>query len=297
MQPPLPATVSSAATKTLPVQASRSLQILTQPSPATTVDPRGILKYVSPGPVSDEIESLVLFGAHDRRTRNSVWISEHITAESVAQSVAKRNNGAFAEDRNIPLPFRARMKDYHRSGYDRSHQAPAGNASWSQKAMDDTFKLSNMCPQVGEGFNRHYWARFEDFCRNLTQRYPSVRVITGPLYLPKQDEDGKWRVHYEVIGNPPNVAVHTHFYKIIYAENSTGEGSDEISIGAFVLPNARIDKETPLADFEVEVGIIERASGLELMSNLNDVYKRLCEEVSCDVNVRNFRKELVKSTL
>jgi len=61
-----------------------------------------------------------------------------------------------------------------------------------------------MCPQVGDGFNRDYWAHFEDFCRRLTIKYPSVRIVTGPLYLPKRDPaDGKWRVSYEVIGNPP----------------------------------------------------------------------------------------------
>ena len=107
-------------------------------------------------------------------------------------------------------PFRAKLKDYFRSGYDRGHQVPAADAKWSQEAMDDTFALSNMCPQVGNGFNRDYWAHFEDFCRRLTQRYPSVRIVTGPLYLPRKDPtDNKWYVKYEMIGNPPSVAVPT----------------------------------------------------------------------------------------
>jgi hypothetical protein len=33
----------------------------------------------------------------------------------------------------------------------------AADAKWSQDAMDGTFALSNMSPQVGEGFNRDYW--------------------------------------------------------------------------------------------------------------------------------------------
>ena len=32
---------------------------------------------------------------------------------------------------------------------------PAADAKMSQKAMDETFLLSNVAPQVGEGFNRH----------------------------------------------------------------------------------------------------------------------------------------------
>ena len=33
-------------------------------------------------------------------------------------------------------------------------QAPAGDHKGSQKAMDETFSLTNISPQVGQGFNR-----------------------------------------------------------------------------------------------------------------------------------------------
>ena len=169
---------------------------------------------------------------------------------------SERTLSIFVEDDAIPEKFRAKLKDYFRSGYDRGHQVPAADAKWSQQAMDDTFALSNMCPQVGEGFNRDYWAHFEDFCRRLTGRYPSVRIVTGPLYLPKKEADGKWRVSYEVIGNPPNVAVPTHFYKVIFAED--GRVGGNVSLGAFVLPNARIANDKPLQDFEVPLEAVER---------------------------------------
>jgi DNA/RNA endonuclease G (NUC1) len=38
---------------------------------------------------------------------------------------------------------------------------PAADAKQSQVAMSETFLLSNIAPQVGEGFNRHYWAYLE----------------------------------------------------------------------------------------------------------------------------------------
>lgn len=154
--------------------------------------------------------------------------------------------------------------------------------------MDQTFLLTNMCPQVGEGFNRDYWAHFEDFCRRLTNHYPSVRIVTGPLYLPRRDsQDGKWRVSYEVIGNPPNVAVPTHFYKVIFAED--GKTGGDVSLGAFVLPNAKIDNEKPLTNFEVPIEAIERASGLEFASKLPaQRRKKLCEQVTCSLLVRDY---------
>jgi endonuclease G len=223
---------------------------------ARPVDPNGLYQYGFPGPVSDLRAAASLTSAYDRRTRNPVWVVEHITPESLKNSNADRKHSVFVEDDAIPEKFRAKLKDYFRSGYDRGHQVPAADAKWSQQAMDDTFALSNMCPQVGEGFNRDYWAHFEDFCRRLTGRYPSVRIVTGPLYLPKKEADGKWRVSYEVIGNPPNVAVPTHFYKVIFAED--GKVGGQVSLGAFVLPNARIANDKPLQDFEVPLEAVER---------------------------------------
>ena len=157
--------------------------------------------------------------------------------------------------------------------------------------MDETFLLTNMCPQVGDGFNRDYWAHFEEFCRRLTKTYPSVRIITGPLYLPQKTPDGKWKVEYEVIGNPPNVAVPTHFYKIILGEGKGGSQAGSVAVGAFILPNKEISNNTPLTEFEVPVEVVERASGLEFLGKLDVASRRkLCGEIACSVTVREFQK-------
>ncbi|KAH7065959.1 hypothetical protein BKA63DRAFT_168103 [Paraphoma chrysanthemicola] len=275
--PPRPTPISSVPAIPRPVAAAR----------APPVDPNGVFQYGFPGPVNDLRPAASLTSTYDRRTRNPAWVAEHITPESLANSNADRKHSVFVEDISIPEKFRAKLKDYFRSGYDRGHQVPAADAKWSQEAMDDTFALSNMCPQVGDGFNRDYWAHFEDFCRRLTHSYPSVRVVTGPLYLPKRDADGKWRVSYEVIGSPPNVAVPTHFYKVIFAEDGTLGG--KVALGAFVLPNAVIANSKPLIDFEVPIEAVERASGLEFATKLApERRKRLCQEVSCSTIVKEY---------
>ncbi|KAI5780164.1 mitochondrial nuclease [Peziza echinospora] len=253
------------------------------------VDPSGLFQYGFPGAINDLAVRKALVSGYDRRTRNPAWVAEHITPESVASKGGDRKHSVFIEDESIPEMFRAKLKDYFRSGYDRGHQVPAADAKWDQQAMDETFYLSNMCPQVGDGFNRDYWAHFEDFCRRLTKSYPSVRIITGPLYLPKQGADGKWRVEYEVVGSPPNVAVPTHFFKVILGEDGTTGG--KVAVGAFVLPNAVISNRTPLTEFEVPVEIVERASGLQFLQKLEPARrKQLCAEVQCSIAVREFKK-------
>lgn len=290
--PPTPVTTTTTTTTVGPPRPS-PVPVPTTPVPAAAarrpppVDPNGLFQYGFPGPVADLRPADSLTSSYDRERRNPSWVAEHITPASLASSNADRKHSVFIEDTSIPEKFRAKLKDYFRSGYDRGHQVPAADAKWSQEAMDDTFALSNMCPQVGDGFNRDYWAHFEDFCRRLTGTYPSVRIVTGPLYLPKRDADGKWRVSYEMIGTPPNVAVPTHFYKVIFAEDGVAGG--KVALGAFVLPNARIDNKKPLTDFEVPVEAVERASGLEFASKLGpERRKRLCQEVSCSVIVKEY---------
>jgi len=90
------------------------------------------------------------------------------TAEHLTQSVLRKGSDAgdrsksnFTEDASIPAVFRAKLQDYFRSGYDRGHMVPAADAKLSQDAMDETFLLSNIAPQVGVGFNRHCQSRGE----------------------------------------------------------------------------------------------------------------------------------------
>ncbi|EGX93646.1 mitochondrial nuclease [Cordyceps militaris CM01] len=262
-----------------------STGVAAAPSP---VNPSGLFEYGFPGPVADVAARSALVSSYDRRTRNPHWVAEHITPASLARRDADRKHSTFLEDTAVPPQFRAGLKDYYRSGYDRGHQVPAADAKWSQQAMDDTFYLTNMCPQVGEGFNRDYWAHFEDFCRRLTVRYPSVRIVTGPLYLPRKDPaDNKWYVKYEMIGSPPSVAVPTHFYKVIFAED--GKAGGNVALGAFVLPNAPIDNNKPITDFEVPVEAVERASGLEFASKLPaQRRKRLCADTTCALVIKDY---------
>ncbi|OBT68168.1 hypothetical protein VE03_02323 [Pseudogymnoascus sp. 23342-1-I1] len=287
-QPPLttpsPPTPTTTLPAPVPFPGSLAAAAATLPSP---VDPAGLFQYGFPGPVADLATRNSLISSFDRRTKNPFWVAEHITPASLASREGDRKASVFLEDPSVPEKFRGKLKDYFRSGYDRGHQVPAADAKWSQDAMNDTFYLTNMCPQVGEGFNRDYWAHFEDFCRRLTTRYPSVRIVTGPLYLPKRDADGKWRVSYEVIGNPPNIAVPTHFYKVIFAED--GKVGGQVAIGAFVLPNARIPNDKPLSEFEVPVEAVERASGLEFATKLPvQRRKRLCVDTACSLVIKEY---------
>ncbi|XBW37303.1 hypothetical protein QEN19_002885 [Hanseniaspora menglaensis] len=252
-----------------------------------------------PGPLFDISQHNEFITCYDRERKIPKWVVEHITRSQLQLKMGDRKNSNFKEDQSVPLKYRSFLKDYFRSGYDRGHMAPAANNKHGQNNMDDTFLLTNMAPQVGDGFNRDYWAHLENFCRDLALKdFESIRIVTGPLFLPKLNkETGKFEVKYEVIGNPPNIAVPTHFYKIILAEKPTSfrAGSvDDVYVAAFVLPNDKISNAVPLTDFQTPVDAIERSSGLSLLSNTNNTkkIKDLCSSVQCKMVIREFNKNV-----
>lgn len=67
------------------------------------------------------------------------------------------------------------------------------------------------------------------------------------MYLPQREGDGKFYVRYQVIGKN-SVAVPTHFFKIVVFEM---EGTCSLAMEAYVMPNQKIDNETPLKAFMV----------------------------------------------
>lgn len=107
------------------------------------------------GPISDLFQRTAYTASFNRRDRIPHWVGEHLTAESLRRGQdVSRDKSRFTGDKAVPDLFRVYTNDYTNSGYDRGHMAPAGDAVSSQTAMDETFLLTNIAPQVGPGFNR-----------------------------------------------------------------------------------------------------------------------------------------------
>ncbi|XP_036953748.1 endonuclease G, mitochondrial isoform X2 [Acanthopagrus latus] len=185
--------------------------------------------------------------SYDPRTRTASWVIERLNPTSL-NGPSDRKYCDFKEDDSVHEFHRATNADYRGSGFDRGHLAAAANHKWSQKAMADTFYLSNVAPQ-NPHLNQKTWNNLEKLCRSLTKRYLNVYVCTGPLYLPRQEADGKLYVRYQVL----------------ILEQTDGRG---VELRSYVLPNEPIDERVPLERFLVPIEMIERASGLLFVPNI-----------------------------
>ncbi|KAG7489289.1 endonuclease G, mitochondrial [Solea senegalensis] len=232
--------------------------------PVVPVSPGGsgaVMKYGFPSLANVKTrESYVI--SYDPRTRTASWVIEKLNPASLS-GPSDRNCCEFKEDDSVHVFHRSTNQDYKGSGFDRGHLAAAANHKWSQKAMEDTFYLSNIAPQRPH-LNQVTWNNLEKLCRSLTKRYLNVYVCTGPLYLPRQEADGKLYVRYQVIGQN-HVSVPTHFFKVLILEQMDGRG---VELRSYVLPNETIDEKVPLERFLVPIETIERASGLLFVPNI-----------------------------
>ncbi|XP_068094726.1 nuclease EXOG, mitochondrial [Hyperolius riggenbachi] len=216
--------------------------------------------------------------SYDQEKKTPLWVIEHLTREKTVGN-ANRKHCKFRPDPNIPVMFSAANEDYMRSGWSRGHMAPAGDNKYSSEAMAETFYLSNIVPQNYEN-NGGFWNRLEMYCRDLTERFDDVWVVSGPLTLPTLHEDGKKSVTYQVIGKD-DVAVPTHLYKVILARKN--QSAETLAEGAFIVPNIPITFSHQLPEYQVQLEELERRSGLVFFPQVDRSkgVKDLCEVDSC----------------
>lgn len=195
------------------------------------------------------------------------WVAYVLTADKVFSTNSERQDN-FHEDPYIPTGS-ATLADYKGSGYDRGHLIPAADQKWSEEAMNDSFYLSNMSPQVGS-FNRGIWAKLESVVRTFAAQNQVIYVVTGPVLT-----DGP----YERIGIN-EVAVPNYYYKAILDY----EGDEHKAIG-FLLKNE--GSSADLTTFAVSIDYLEEVTGLDFFPALPDDEEDILE-ASYDVTLWDF---------
>jgi len=256
--------------------------------PASAQSPHPALEYGTP-----DTGHLIDYGSfaisYDGRLRSARWAAEKLTKESLKKNAERANK--FRADERIDPEFRAELYDYKYSGFDRGHLAPSADHLLSVLVNRQTFFLTNMSPQVGSGFNQHYWARLEASIRRLalTEEVKSVFVFTGPLFMPaeapeqgdapdnRSEASERLSLTITLIG-PNHVPVPTHYFKALLVEPSDPDSVTKLY--TLVLPNKRIDGDTPLTRFVRSVDYLEHWAGFDLWAELPDAAETFKESTT-----------------
>lgn len=184
------------------------------------------------------------------------WVAYELTRNEVDGTEPRSN--FFKPDPEVPPSCSAEWNDYRRSGFDRGHMAPAGDMKWSRQAMEESFYLSNICPQNHE-LNAGKWNEIEQLVRRWARESGKAYVVCGPIV-----EDN----HATIGAN--RVAVPSAFFKVVLRQKAgTWQGI------AFKCDN--ISDQRTVSSYAISIDSAEQLTGIDFFPLLPDKIEKAVE--------------------
>ncbi len=188
------------------------------------------------------------------------WVAYELTLDHLNQNWADRPN-TFRPDPAVRTES-ATPRDYSSSGYDKGHLCPAADMAFDATAIDESFFMSNMSPQV-PAFNMGIWRELEELSRDWARRFKRLYVVTGPVLT----EPGLGQIGFS------KVTVPAAFYKVLLAP-------DQQRAIAFIIPNQLSEKL--VTDFACSIDQVEKTTGIDFFPQL---LKGLDEELEASLDL------------
>lgn len=188
--------------------------------------------------------------SYNAKARIPEWVAYELTSEETTGD-ADREDAIFQMDPQYSRT-QAMREDYSGSGWTKGHMACAGDFHWDEEAMDETFYLTNICPQ-DEELNKGDWNYLEKQIRYWARDNGKVWVVSGPII-----GDNK----YGTIGER-DVVIPDSFFKAVLIQKK-----GKFHSIAFVMDND--DKRYFLSDCSMSVNELEELTGLDFFPELYD---------------------------
>ena len=184
------------------------------------------------------------------------WVAWELTPEKLVERESRTNK--FLPDPDLPEHEAVTTNDYKGAGMDRGHLCPAGDNRWHWKAMQESFYMTNICPQ-NHNLNRGDWKELEEACRKWAQKEGKIYIVCGPVF---------YKQKHRTIGKEHRVTVPEAFFKVILCMHKSPK-----AIG-FIYKNA--SGNHPLDAYVNSVDEVERITGIDFFPALpDDVEKKV----------------------
>lgn len=209
-----------------------------------------IADYLPTQALGDQLVQHQFYSAsYSTKHKNPEWVAYELTSSRLRSPEVERR-GSFKSD--PAFSGEAKSSDYTKSGYDRGHLAPAHDMNFSEKAMEESFYMTNVSPQNPD-FNRGIWKKLENRVREWGEKEGRLYIVTGPILRKRLSS------RTEKIGN--DVSVPREFYKVILDYQSPQKKGI-----AFIFDNEASDK--PLYRFAVSIDEVEERTDIDFFPKL-----------------------------
>lgn len=179
-----------------------------------------------------------------------------------ANGKVQRTNKFYA-DNAMGESSKVDFYDYNGSGYDRGHMCPAGDNKNTQKAMEESFMMTNICPQ-NHDLNTGAWNDLEVQCRSWAKNYGTLYICCGPIFDSKTPKTIGQRKKMKI-------AVPDRFFKVILTMGRVPK-----AIG-FIYPNEPCNGD--MREYAVSVDKVEKETSMDFFYQLEDKQEKELEKV------------------
>ena len=180
------------------------------------------------------------------------WVAWELNAEKLVERESR--NSKFVPNPKLPEDMAVTTKEYTGSGWDRGHMCPAGDNKYHWRAMNESFYMTNICPQ-NHNLNRGDWKELEEACRRWAEVEP-VYIVCGPINYrtPK----------YGYIGKTFKIRVPDAFFKVVLTGMQSGKPR---AIGFIYKNEAGNNKRDKYVN---SVDEVERITNMDFFASLPD---------------------------
>ena len=193
--------------------------------------------------------------------KHSYWIAyrfDNTTGRNVGR------NEAYKPDPELPSQYAAKHNDYTNSGYTRGHLCASSDRQYSKEANQQTFYMSNISPQSGNGFNQSgsVWNTGEDKVQAWGY---NISRSTDTLYVVKGGTIGEGMIKGYIKNE---IAIPKYFFMAVLFRS----GDNYKAIG-FYMPHENLkddpDKKDP-KKYLMSIDALEQETGIDFFHNLPD---------------------------
>lgn len=164
----------------------------------------------------------------------------------------------YYPDLDIPKEDQASERDYQNSFWVMGtflFPFTKQDEQLSGESACDQYLFSVTSPQNPD-FHKGYWRKLRNRVKALSAKKEwslnnHIAVLSGPLFLSKsQSTEDRFLGH-------SHIPVPTHFFQVIASSQNLE------SFEVYIVPNEKIDENTPLSDFKVSLDEFEKKSGIK----------------------------------
>lgn len=206
------------------------------------------LFFLPKGTSTDIIRHRYYALAYNEQYELAEWVAYELTRNQLNNNSVRRED-SYRSDPKVETGS-ANIQDYRGSGYDRGHLLPVADRKFNFEAMDETFYMSNIAPQI-HAFNGGIWRELEELVRDWAIDSRKIYVVTGPILT----QPSRKRI------GDNKVMVPKAYYKVIL-----DIADPELKGIGFVLPNERSDKSLQL--YAMSIDEVETITGIDFFPDL-----------------------------